>query len=70
MNSDIIKGNWKELKGSVKEKWGKLTNDRLDQIDGKRDQLAGEIQQAYGISKDEAEKQVREFETSSKHKAK
>jgi len=66
MNSDIIKGNWKELKGSVKEKWGKLTNDRLDEISGRRDQLAGEIQQAYGISKDEAEKQVRDFEESTK----
>lgn len=66
MNSDILKGNWKELKGKVQEKWGKLTNDRLDQINGKRDQLAGEIQQAYGITKEEAEKQVYEFESSNK----
>ncbi len=64
MNKDTIEGNWKELKGRVKEQWGKLTDDRLDEIAGKRDQLAGEIQQAYGISRDEAEKQVKDFEES------
>lgn len=62
MNKDIIEGNWKEFKGKVKSHWGKLTDDRLDVIDGKRDQLAGEIQQAYGVSKDEAEDQIKEFE--------
>ena len=62
MNKDTIEGNWKEFKGKIQEKWGKLTDDRLDVIEGKRDQLAGEIQQAYGISKEEAEKQVKEFE--------
>ncbi|WP_163558611.1 CsbD family protein [Halomonas sp. NO4] len=67
MNKDTIEGNWKELKGRVKEHWGKLTDDRLDEIAGRQDQLAGEIQQAYGISREEAEKQVREFEKASKH---
>jgi uncharacterized protein YjbJ (UPF0337 family) len=62
MNKDTIEGNWKEFKGKLQEKWGKLTDDRLDVIEGKRDQLAGEIQQAYGISKEQAEKQVKEFE--------
>jgi uncharacterized protein YjbJ (UPF0337 family) len=62
MNKDTIEGNWKEFKGKIREKWGKLTDDRLDVIEGKRDQLAGEIQQAYGISKEQAEKQVKEFE--------
>jgi uncharacterized protein YjbJ (UPF0337 family) len=62
MNKDTIEGNWKEFKGKIQEKWGKLTDDRLDVIEGKRDQLAGEIQQAYGISKEQAEKQVKEFE--------
>ncbi len=62
MNKDIIEGNWKEFKGKVKAHWGKLTDDRLDVIDGKRDQLAGEIQQAYGVSKDEAEEQIKDFE--------
>lgn len=67
MNKDTIAGNWKELRGKVKEQWGKLTDDRLDKLDGKRDQLAGEIQKAYGISKDEAKKQVKDFEKANKH---
>lgn len=67
MNTDTIEGNWKEFKGKVKEQWGKLTDDRLDVINGKRDQLSGEIQQAYGITKDEAEKQIKDFEKASRH---
>ncbi|QIB67324.1 CsbD family protein [Kineobactrum salinum] len=62
MNKDIIEGNWTELKGKAKVQWGKLSDDRLDVIAGKRDQLAGELQKAYGISRDEAEKQIRDFE--------
>ncbi|MEX0622994.1 CsbD family protein [Saccharospirillum sp.] len=62
MNWDTIEGNWKEYRGKAKEKWGKLTDDRLDVIAGRRDQLLGEIQKSYGVSKDEAEKQVTEFE--------
>jgi uncharacterized protein YjbJ (UPF0337 family) len=62
MNSDIIAGNWAQLKGKVKEKWGKLTDDALDVIAGRRDQLAGNIQEIYGITRDEAEKQIRDFE--------
>jgi uncharacterized protein YjbJ (UPF0337 family) len=50
MNWDIIEGNWKQLKGNVKQQWGKLTDDTLDQIGGKRDQLAGKIQETYGVS--------------------
>jgi uncharacterized protein YjbJ (UPF0337 family) len=67
MNKDTIEGNWKELKGRVKEQWGKLTDDRLDEIAGKREQLAGEIQQAYGVSRDEADKQIKDFEEITKH---
>ncbi len=67
MNKDTFEGNWTELKGKVKEKWGKLTDDKLDQVNGKRDQLAGEIQQAYGISRDEADKQVKDFEESTRN---
>ncbi|GKX56006.1 UPF0337 protein YjbJ [Leminorella grimontii] len=63
MNWDIVEGNWKQLKGAVKEKWGKLTDDELDQIAGRREQLVGRIQESYGISKDEAEKQIKEWET-------
>lgn len=62
MNWDVIEGNWKQLKGVVKEQWGKLTDDHLDKISGKRDQLSGHIQEAYGVSKDEAEKQIKAFE--------
>lgn len=67
MNKDTIEGNWKEFRGKVKEQWGKLSDDRLAEIDGKRDQLIGEIQQAYGVSRDEAEKQVNDFEKSARH---
>ena len=62
MNWDTIEGNWKQLKGNVKQQWGKLTDDHIDVIAGKREHLAGKIQEAYGVSKDEAEKQIAEFE--------
>lgn len=64
MNNDRIEGNWKQVKGKVKEQWGKLTDDDLDVIAGKRDQLLGRIQERHGIAKDEAEVQVRSFEKS------
>lgn len=67
MNKDIFEGNWKQLKGKVQEHWGKLTNDDLDVIAGKRDQVAGKIQERYGITKDEAEKQIRAWEDKRKH---
>ena len=62
MNWDMIDGNWMQFKGTVKAKWGKLTDDNLDTIAGKRDQLAGKIQEAYGITKEQAELQVKAFE--------
>ena len=52
MNTDILKGNWKEVRGSVRQKWSKLTNDDLDQIDGKREELIGRIQKYYGEQRD------------------
>lgn len=61
MNKDRVEGNWLQFKGKVKEQWGKLTDDDLDIIDGKREQLLGRIQERYGIAKDEAEKQVSSF---------
>lgn len=61
MNWDRIEGNWKQFKGTAKEKWGKLTDDQLDVIAGKRDHLVGKIQEAYGISKEATEKQVTEW---------
>ena len=62
MNWDRAQGNWKQFKGKVKEQWGRLTDDSLDVIGGKRDQLAGKLQESYGITKDEAEKQIVDFE--------
>ena len=58
MNWDQIEGNWMQLKGNVKQQWGKLTDDQLVVIAGKRDNLAGKIQEVYGISKEEVEKQL------------
>ena len=62
MNEDRVQGNWKQFKGKIKEQWGKLTDDDLDVIAGKRDQLLGRIQERHGITKDEAEKQVKEWQ--------
>ena len=58
MNWDQVEGKWKQLKGSVKERWGKLTDDDLDTIAGKRDQLAGRLQERYGITKEQAETEI------------
>ena len=66
MNWDIIQGNWKQFRGKVRSQWGKLTDDQLDMIAGKRTVLAGNIQAAYGVSKDEAEKQIKRFEDMNK----
>jgi uncharacterized protein YjbJ (UPF0337 family) len=58
MNWDQIRGNWQQAKGDMKVRWGKLTDDDLDRIEGERDKLVGRLQELYGISKEEAEKQV------------
>ena len=63
MNQDRIAGQWKQLAGKIKEKWGKLTNDDLDQAEGNTEYLAGKIQERYGIAKDVADKQVKEFQS-------
>jgi uncharacterized protein YjbJ (UPF0337 family) len=62
MNWDRIEGNWKQLTGKVRETWGRLTDDELERIAGRRDKLAGSLQNSYGIAKDEAEKQIKDFE--------
>ena len=64
MNWDTIEGNWMQFKGSAKQKWSKLTDDNLDIIGGKREQLAGKLQEAYRITKDQAETQIKAFEQS------
>jgi uncharacterized protein YjbJ (UPF0337 family) len=64
MNWDEIKGNWRQQKGRLKEKWGELTDDDLDRIEGKRDQLLGILQNRYGRTREVAEREVNEFEDS------
>jgi uncharacterized protein YjbJ (UPF0337 family) len=66
MNWDQISGNWKQFKGSVKERWGKLTDDDLSVVAGKRDKLTGLLQERYGYAKDQAEKELDEFSNSLK----
>jgi len=62
MNTDIISGQWKQLKGKIKERWGELTEDDLAAAAGMRDKLLGRLQERYGIAKDEAERQLTDFE--------
>jgi uncharacterized protein YjbJ (UPF0337 family) len=62
MNQDRIEGRWKQIKGKVKEQWGRLTDDDLDVIAGRRDQLLGRIQQRHGLARDEADRQVKDWE--------
>lgn len=64
MNQQILKGNWQQLKGQAKERWGKLTDSELDQIEGRADQLAGKIQERYGKTKEQAEEEVKDFQRS------
>ncbi len=61
MNWDQVEGNWKQMTGAVKEKWGKLTDDDLTSAKGQAEALAGRLQERYGITKDEATKQLDEF---------
>jgi len=61
MNADQIKGNWKQIKGEVKNRWGELTDDDLTEVEGDRDKLVGKVQERYGITKEQAERQVDEM---------
>jgi uncharacterized protein YjbJ (UPF0337 family) len=61
MNWDQVEGKWKQSKGALKEKWGKLTDSDLDVIAGKRDQLIGRIQELYGLSKEQAQREVEDY---------
>ena len=62
MNWERIQGNWKQVAGQAKEQWGKLTEDDIDVVAGRRDRLAGRIQERYGVTLDEAEKQVAQWQ--------
>lgn len=68
MNKDEASGNWKQFKGKVKEQWGKLTDDDLTVVEGKRDQLVGKIQERYGYGKEAAETEVNDWETRNKYR--
>lgn len=61
MDSHVLKGNWKQLKGKVQEKWGELTDDEVDQIQGESEQLIGLLQEKYGYAKERAEDAVDDF---------
>jgi uncharacterized protein YjbJ (UPF0337 family) len=67
MNEDVLKGNWKQLKGTVKQWWGDLTDDDVQRIEGKRDELVGRLQERYGWTKEEAraevDRRLKEFES-------
>ena len=65
MNWDRVEGNWRQFRGKVKEEWGQLTDDDLDRIAGRRDQLLGRLQESYGLSRDEADRRVKNWETRS-----
>ena len=59
MNTDVLQGNWKQLRGRVKEMWGNLTDDDLDRIDGRADRLIGLLQEKYGYARDKAKAEIR-----------
>jgi uncharacterized protein YjbJ (UPF0337 family) len=61
MNQDILEGRWVQIKGKVREKWGQLTDDEVEQIAGKKDQLVGKIQERYGLAKNDAEREIDEW---------
>jgi uncharacterized protein YjbJ (UPF0337 family) len=69
MNTDILKGKWKEIKGDVKAQWGKLTDDDVTQIEGESEKLIGTLQKRYGYSRDEAKKEYDNFMAKRKDKA-
>ncbi|HKS56919.1 MAG TPA: CsbD family protein [Steroidobacteraceae bacterium] len=61
MNEDIAKGNFKQLKGKIKQQWGKLTDDEIDQMEGNAEILTGKLQERYGLNREDAERQAKEF---------
>ena len=63
MNWEQVRGNWNQLKGEVKQQWGKLTDDDLTFVEGSRDKLVGRVQERYGVEKDEAERQLKDWES-------
>jgi uncharacterized protein YjbJ (UPF0337 family) len=64
MNRDIAKGNFTQLKGKIKQQWGKLTDDEIDEMEGNAEILAGKLQERYGLSREDAERQAKDFRSS------
>lgn len=62
-----LEANWKQLRGAVKEQWGELSDDDLDRIDGQRDQLVGKLQERYALAREDAEREVKRFETNGRY---
>ena len=62
MENDVLKGNFAQVKGRIKQKWGQLTDDEIDEMEGHAEILAGKLQERYGLAKDEAERQAQEFQ--------
>jgi uncharacterized protein YjbJ (UPF0337 family) len=62
MDNDVLKGNFAQLKGTIKQKWGQLTDDEIDEMEGHAEILAGKLQERYGLAKDEAERQAQKFQ--------
>lgn len=67
MNEDILKGKWKQLKGDIQTKWGKLTNDDLDRVEGNREKMVGTLQERYGYKKEQAEKELDAYLAAHRH---
>jgi uncharacterized protein YjbJ (UPF0337 family) len=67
MNQDILQGKWEQLKGEARVKWGKLTNDDIDQIEGQREKLVGKLRERYGLARDRAERDVDEWLKNNPH---
>lgn len=61
MNTDILKGQWKQIKGEIQKQWGKLTEDEIDVINGDREKLEGRLQEMYGYTRDQARQEVNNF---------
>ena len=66
MNEDILKGKWRQIKGEVKSRWGKLTDDDVDRVEGDAEKLVGRVQERYGYQRDEAKREVDDFFNSNK----
>jgi uncharacterized protein YjbJ (UPF0337 family) len=62
MNQDTLEGQWKQMKGKLREKWGKLTDDDWDMVAGKKEQLVGKLQERYGYSREQAEREYSDWE--------